>query len=134
MSPGATTPPGGGHRVCLLCSLCPSLLFCLSLSPATVCMCISVKFKGCTGFLHLLCSTCGGDVRMQMCWSLTDDHIYMEDHSEAQQTCHLCLKKRGCAERNHVKNNTRDVKFHLLHAWLLTANAFCLKTFTKQTN
>lgn len=34
------------------------------------------------------------DVRMQIHTSLAGNVIYMEDHSEAEQTCRFCLKKR----------------------------------------
>lgn len=37
-------------------------------------------------------------------------------------------------QMNHVSNTKRYVQFHLLHAQQLTANASCLKTFTKQYN
>lgn len=96
-----------------------------------------MKFNVYGGFLCLLKAIYERDVRMQMCSSLADNDIYMEDHSEAEQTCRFCLKKR--TERvkyqiNHVWNNKRDVKFPLFHACLLAGKAFCLKTFTKQTN
>lgn len=50
-------------------------------------------FKVCTGFLRLVWALCERDVRMQMCSSLADYDIYMEDHSVAEQTCRFCLKK-----------------------------------------
>lgn len=50
-------------------------------------------FKVYLGFLYLVWAFCERDVRMQMCSSLADNDIYMEDHSVEEQTCRFCLKK-----------------------------------------
>lgn len=83
------------------------------------------------GFLFSLQATNETDVRMQMRLSLADKVIYIEDHSEAKQTCQFCLKKRAewvKYQKDHVWNNKRDVTFPFLHMHPLS-NAFPLKHF-----
>lgn len=91
-----TTHSVGGHRDHVYYGLSASLFlifFSVSVSSATVCMSICVMFKVYSGFLYLVWAFCERDVRMQMCSSLADNDIYMEDHSVEEQTCRFCLKK-----------------------------------------